>query len=390
MRHSLAEYLRELIGGYRSVVAGVVLEALGLLGIFWSDQRALHIIGVAGVALGFIVAPFLAFHRVRVQRDNTTESGALFLRGPRPANELSFGNWSLDSFASPNEDGVAARAMVAAHHPVSASTQLTSALANSVRETLERSTLDRFVVSLAGGKRGAWSLVSPTNDWVITAVREPVPLEDGWEVWARCIVQLPRSFGGRWPFAVADACIRPIRAEPALDAQFNPALSPLPEGKARLDLVQLRDLLSSLAATVADEVAPAAFPAVIELTRRERFLARWNAHHGLRLIGPNFDVRSRPHTLVDVMRMPQLERRAGAPSDNRLYAETPSDFDSFSPTQRADVICQGIARCLRQHEYAGVESFVAELAQASGRDRPERRLAASRPAREERPFEPRE
>jgi hypothetical protein len=362
MRQSLVEYLRELVGGYRSVVAGVVLEVLGVLAIFWSDQRALHIIGVVGVAAGFLVAPFLAFHRIRLQRDTAATSGTLFLRGPRPANELSFGNWSLDSFASPNEDGIAARAMVAAHYSVAATTQFTSALADRVREVLEGSAIDAFLVSLAGGMPGTWQLISPTNDWVITTIRDPVRLGEGWEAWARCIVQLPHSFGGRWPFAVADACFRPIRSEPVADAQFNPALSPKPAGPARLNLFQMRDLLSSLATTVVHDIAPVAFPVVIERTRRERFFARWKKHEGLRLIGPNFDVRSRPHMLPDVLEMPQLTRRPGAPSDNRLYAETPSRVDSYDARQRDHVIAQGIIRCLRQHEYANAETFASELA----------------------------
>lgn len=362
MRQSLAEYLRELVGGYRSVVAGVVLEVLGILAIFWSDQRALHVIGVVGIAAGFVVAPFLAFHRMRLQRDAVATGGGLFLRGPRPANELSFGNWSLDSFASPNDDGLAMRAMVAAHHPVAATTQLNSALADRVREALQNSAVDGFLTTLAGGAGGTWQLISPTNDWVITAVRDPVPLGEGWEVWARSIVQLPRSFGGRWPFAVADVCFRPVRGEPVPDAQFNAAMSPKPAGPARLNLFQIRDLLSNLATTVVRDIAPVAFPPVVERKRRERFLARWKKHEGLRLIGPNFDVRSRPHVLVDVLDMPQLTRRAGAPSDNRLYAETPSRADPYEAPQRDRVIVEGIIRCLRQHEYANAESFADELA----------------------------
>jgi len=360
MKQSLTEYVRELLGGYRSVVAGVVLEVLGFLAIFWSDARALHAIGVAGVAAGFIVAPFLAFHRMRLQRDGVAGSVPQF----RQANLLSFGNWSLDSFSPPrDEEGLAARAMVAVQHAVGANAQLTPALADRLAEVLESSPIDGFLSSLAEGERRSWQLVSPTNDGVITAVRDTEPLGEGWEAWARCVVQLPRPFAstGPWPCAAVDAGFRPAHKDPGYQAHPNPASFPVTAGAARLNLFQLRDLLASLADTAVEEIVPLVFPPVVEWTRRERLLARWRSHGGLRLIGPNFDVRSRPRVLIEMLEMPQLTRRAGAPTDTRLWAETPAGVDSYERQQRKEVIVQGITRSLRQHEYADVESFEVEL-----------------------------
>jgi hypothetical protein len=361
VRRSLVEYVRELVRGYWSVVVALVLEALGLLAIFWTDTRALHVIGVVGVALGLLIAPFLAFHRMRLQRDAALQGSSLFPRGLRVANELSLGNWGLDSIASTTDDGIAARAMVGARHPVAATTQLDSALAEAVEAGLYQSSLEQFLLRLSDDA-GAWELISPTNDWAITASRKAVPIDGEWEVWARCIVQLPRSFSGRWPVALADVFIRPRRDAPVPDAQFNAAISPCPQGRARLDLFAVRDLLSSLGTTVAEELAPIVFPRIIEQRWRERALSRCRRHHGLRLIGPNYDFRSRPHTLVDALEMPNLGRRAGAPNDNRLYAETPSKINSFARASRDAVIRDGILRCLRQHEYAKVEEFAHELA----------------------------
>jgi len=356
MRRSLVEYGRELFRGFYSLI-GAFLVVLGLVGIFWADAEGLHIIGVMGVAAGVLLAPFFAFHRVRLQRDAVAAQGSPFAR-VRFANALSTGNWAIDSFGGTQDDGYAARAIVAAEHDVKPGVELTSALATEVVARLRESPSESYLKELAG-QPGDWELITPTNDWVITALRKPVSLGEGWEVYSRCIVQLPRSFGGRYSVVAVDVFFRPERNETVPDVQFNPALSPSSAGRVRLDLPQVRELLAALATTAVADIGETVFPQIVELPQKRRFAIR--RHPKLHLAGPNLELRSRPRTLSDVLDLPDLPRRSGAPDTNSLMAQTPDDLDARDPSVRDAVIVDALIRCLKQLEFTAPEQYRAEL-----------------------------
>jgi len=364
VRRSLIEYIRELGRGYWSLVVGIVFGALGGAGIFWSDHQTIQIIAVVGMVVGLLVAPLQAFHRMRVQRDIALGQDPLrHLRGPRLANPLSAGNWGLDSFGATTDDGIAARAIVAAGHRVRQAVELETDLAHRVEQTLQNSALESLLRErFDPGRRGSWDLVTPTNDWIVTVRRDPVPVTDDWEMYMRCIVQLPRSFSGVWPIVLTDVFFRPVRPEPVPDAQFNPTLSPVPIGRARLDLPGVSDILHGLGATVVDQLAQLVFPEIVKQTRRERLVALIALHLGLRLFGPNFELRSKPHPLTRVLELPDAERRPGAPEDTHLFIETPEGSDAFNRNSRDDLISRGIRRFLRQHEYVEVDAIMLALA----------------------------
>lgn len=357
LRRSVVEYGRELLKGFYSLV-GSLLVVLGLVGIFWADAEGLHILGVIGVAAGVLLAPFFAFHRVRLQRDAIVAQGSPFAR-VRFANALSTGNWGIDNFGGTQDDGFAARAIVAAEHDLKPGVELTSHLAAEVVARLGKSACDGYLQELVA-QPGDWELMTPTNDWVITATRKPVSLGEGWEVYSRCIVQLPRSFGGRYSVVAVDVFFRPQRDEAVPDVQFNPALSPSPAGRARLDLPQARDLLAALATTAVSDIGEIVFPQIVELPRR-RWLAIRRRHPQIRLAGPNLELRSRPRMLSDVLELPDLSRRSGAPETNLMMAETPDVVNARDSRVRDAVIVDALIRCLKQLEFTAPERYRADL-----------------------------
>lgn len=371
LRRSLVEYARKLFKGFYSLIAAL-LVMLGLVGIFWADAEGLHILGVIGVAAGILFAPFFAFHRVRLQRDAVAAQGSPLARA-RFGNALGAGNWAIDSFGGTQDDGFAARAIVAAEHDVKPGVELTSDLAAQVVTRLRESASESYLHELTG-LPGNWELITPTNDWVITAIRKPVSLGEGWEVYSRCIVQLPRSFGGRYSVIAVDSFFRPERDENVPDVQFNPALSPSPAGRARLDLPEVGALLTSLAATAVADIAGTVFPQVVELPRKRRFLIL-RRHPQLRLAGPNFELRSRPRTLSDVLDLPDLPRRSGAPDTNSVMAETPDTLNGHRDAGvREAVIVDALIRCLKQLEFTAPEEYRAKLVAAVAAPRHEDRV----------------
>jgi len=361
-------YLREVVRGFWSVVFGTMFGAIGVIAFFWTDDRSLQALAVAALVAGLVAAPFQAFNRMRVQRDLAYGQEAhSHLRRLRLANPLSAGNWGLDSFAATGDDGLAARAVVGADHPVSIGAGFEQELMRQFEQALKVSSLERWL-SARTSEQGAesWQLVTPSNDWVVTAERQPASISGEWEMYARAIAQLPRSFGGVWPVVVVDVFVRPVRAEPLPDAQYRSELSPLPPpGPARLDLTAIHALLHMLAATAVDELAPLVFTPIIERSRRDRVLARLRRREGLRLIGPNFHIRSKPHTLLEVLDMPAVKRRPGAPNRTDLFIETPESLDPFDPNERDGVIHGGVRRFLMEHEYVDVDLLHKPMAGAA-------------------------
>lgn len=358
MLAAVVTYVREVVRGFWSVVFGTMFSAIGVIAFFWTDDRSLQAVAVAALAAGLVVAPFQAFSRMRVQRDlaygQETHS---HLRRLGLANSLSAGNWRLDSFAATGDDGLAARAVVGADHPVSIGAGFEQELMHQFEQALNVSNLERWLSARTSDQgEETWQLVTPSNDWVVTAERQPAPIGVEWEMYARAIAQVPRSFGGAWPVVVVDVFVRPVRAEPLPDAQYRSELSPLPPpGPARLDLTDIHALLHVLAATVVDELAPVVFAPIIERSRRDRMLARLRRRKGLRLIGPNFHIRSKPHSLLEVLDMPAIKRRPGAPSRTDLFIETPESLNPLDPNERDGVIHEGVRRFLMEHEYIEVD-----------------------------------
>jgi hypothetical protein len=66
---SIREYLDALMHAYQSFVLGLVFGVAGAAGLFLSDQSGVRIAALIGVALGFVVAPYQAFQRMRRERD---------------------------------------------------------------------------------------------------------------------------------------------------------------------------------------------------------------------------------------------------------------------------------------------------------------------------------
>lgn len=131
---SIREYLLAVLGAYQSFVLGLVFGVAGAIGLFTSGQGGIRVLALIGVALGFLVAPFQAFHRIRRQRDEARSNDQFHpFRGYRYANALSFTSWLIDSSPWPlNEPAMAVHAIAASSSPARHDGELDSEFADRV------------------------------------------------------------------------------------------------------------------------------------------------------------------------------------------------------------------------------------------------------------------
>ena len=120
----LREYLRAVVAAYQSFVLGLVFGVAGAIGPFVSDQSGVRIAALVGVALGFLVAPYKAFQRMRWERDAARADSPFDRLAIQlgHVNALSGGGWAIDNFAAPNVPGLVARAIAASSYPLASLT----------------------------------------------------------------------------------------------------------------------------------------------------------------------------------------------------------------------------------------------------------------------------
>ena len=94
--------------GLPVVRARLVFGVAGAIGLFVSNQNSIRIAVLIGIALGFLVAPYEAFQRMRWERD-VARADSTFDRLASQlgyVNALSGGGWAIDSFQAPNIAGL--------------------------------------------------------------------------------------------------------------------------------------------------------------------------------------------------------------------------------------------------------------------------------------------
>lgn len=370
LTQSLREYVHEVRRAYFSFVFGGLLAVGGAVGFFVSDQQWLRTFSVAGMVVGGLVAPLQAFHSMRLQRD--------VARGQDPfgrlrlitgfVNALSGSNWGIDHFAAVADDGFAVRVVVGARYGVRSDHEFDTETMLAIRDALTATSLERWMRALPISDEGdaSWELVSPSNDYVVTVGRDPVPLvAAGSEVYARVTVQTPRSFSGIWPMLLVDVVARNRLETDVRTARSRGAEADIPALESlRFDLPQFVALLETLAHTAVEELGPSVFGPMVKRRWRERVLRR-----RLRLIGPNFDARARPGAVIDFLRLPEFTRVSGASGHERFFFETPDGVDPRDSATRLELIRRAIRAFLRRQEFIGFESYVDSLGSDEALDR---------------------
>jgi hypothetical protein len=371
---SLREYASEVRRAYYSFVFGGVLTSAGAVGLFVSSQRWVVVASGIGLVLGVVTAPFQAFHNMRVQRE--------IARGEDPfgrlrlvrgfANSLGGGvNWGIDHHSPIQEDGFAARIAVGARHAVDPEFEFDTTSMRTIRDRLERSDLEQWLKKLPLRDSGAspqWRLASPSKDFVVTILREPAELAGGGSaVYAKLTLQTPFSWRGLWPMLLLDVVVQNVYEDGTSLVQYAGAV-PLAGETFQIELPEFVGLLDVLSETAINELAEPLFKPLVVRRWRDRLLRR-----PLRLIGPNFDARTKPTGVIDALRLPEFERLTTQPGDPRFIFETPDTVNARDPEKRLELLRRAIGLFLRRQEFIDFESYVESLT-PDIKGRPSRRL----------------
>lgn len=364
----IRDYLLAVIRAYQSFVLGLVFGVAGAIGLFLSDQKGVRIAALIGVALGFVVAPYRAFLRMRQERDAARSDSQLstFAISAGYVNLLSGGNWGIDSFEPPNQPGLIARAITGVPYGLSHEAEINSDEMDRFRDLVAASPLAIWLAAGFpcghGSESEAWRLVSPCNGFEFTVARQPVVLNSGGsEVSARCMISLPRGSYGVVPRFVVDIIFRDLPKDSPQDGQqfdkytrFELAGDPY-----RPTLANLFTILETLAATLA-QVAPAVLGPIVHRTWRERLSERI-LRRRLPLIGPNYHVRSKPRYLREALLLPDFPRLDGGYDEIELMVQVPPRISAYDKAGQIHLFRREIRQLLRYQQFRNFESFVDAL-----------------------------
>jgi hypothetical protein len=131
----------------------------------------------------------------------------------------------------------------------------------------------------------------------------------------------------------------------------------------RPDLNELVEIVDAIADTLVDGIAPIVFPPLLHRSRRERTLARLGLEPRVRLIGPNFDIRSKPRPLTIALAIAEFPRLPGGTWEaNDILVQTPTKVAPDDREHRHELLRREFRAFLRQHQYRDFEASVAAIA----------------------------
>jgi hypothetical protein len=358
------EYLSAVVVAYRSFVLGLVFGVAGAIGLFVSDQGGVRIAALIGVALGFLVAPYKAFQRMRWERD-TARADSPFDRLAVQlgyVNALSGGGWAIDSFQAPNLPGLVARAITASSYPLARGAEISGLDMDRFHNAVARSPLAHWFArrfpTPGNDESNEWELAAPCNGFEFTVERKGF-VSGGSEVFARVQLLLPRGIYGQTPKLLVDLLARDLPAEPLEGAQPDLFRRFELAGDAfRPDLPELVEILDALAATLT-ALAGQLLEPIVHRSWRERLRERFGRE--LPLVGPNFHVRSKPRSLLETLRLPEFPRIAGGYSEAELMIQTPPSICAYDHEARLMLIRRELRQLLRTLQYRDFEDYVNEL-----------------------------
>jgi hypothetical protein len=357
---------------YQSFVLGLVFGVAGAAGLFLSDQSGVRIAALIGVALGFVVAPYQAFQRMRRERDAARSDIQLnrLAINAGYVNLLSGGNWGIDSFEPPNLPGLIARAITGVPYALARDAEFASKDMDRFRDLVASSPLadwlERTFPCEGPSESEAWQLVSPCNGFEFTVARQPVVVRGGGsEASARCMITLPRGIYGVFPRLMVDLVFRDLPKEPPEDGRqpdpytrFELAGEPY-----RPTLAELVEILGTLTETLT-EIAPAVLKPIVHRTLREGLSERV-LRRRLPLIGPNYHVRSKPRYLREALKLPDFPRLGGGYDEIELMVQMPPRISAYDRNGRLVLFRRGIRQLLRSQQFRDFESFVDALGTTS-------------------------
>lgn len=364
----IREYLAAIAAAYQSFVLGLVFGVAGAIGLFVSDQNSIRIAALIGVAVGFIVAPYKAFERMRWERD-VARADSPFDRLAIQlgyVNALSGGGWAIDNFAAPNIPGLVARALAASAYPLRRDVDLTSSDIDRLRDRVATSPLADWFAhhfpTADADEQQAWRLVAPCNGYELTVERDGAASTGGGsELFARVQLLLPRGIYGQTPKLLVDLLGRDVPADGATPVdvytRFDLAGKPW-----QPDLPELVEVLDTLGRTIA-AIGPAVLEPIVHRSWRERLRER--AGRQLLLVGPNFHVRGKPRTLLESVRLPDWPRFAEGNDQAELMIQTPPSVSAYDRDARLALIRQQLRQLLRALQFRDFERYVDELGAAA-------------------------
>jgi hypothetical protein len=203
-----------------------------------------------------------------------------------------------------------------------------------------------------------WRLAAPCNGFEFTVERNGF-VSGGSEVFARVQLLVPRAYG-QTPKLLVDLLAWDLPAEPLeggsqpdMFTRFDFAGDPF-----RADLPELVEILDALAATLTALAGPVLEP-IVHRSWRERLRERFG--RDLRLVGPNFHVRSKPRPLLEALRLPDLPRFEGGDSQAELMIQTPPRLSAYDRDGRLMLIRTELRKLLRTLQYRDFEDYVDQL-----------------------------
>jgi hypothetical protein len=361
----LREYLTAVVAAYQSFVLGLVFGFAGAIGLFVSDQSGVRIAALIGVALGFLVAPYKAFQRMRWERDAARADSPFDRLAVQlgHVNALSGGGWAIDSFAAPNLPGLVARAIAASTYPLARGTEISSVDLDRFRQAAACSPLAHWFAchfpTPGSDESNEWKLAAPCNGFEFTVERNGF-VSGGSEVSARLRLLLPRGLHGQMPKLRFDLLAQDLPAEP-LEGGAQPDMFrrfELAGDPFRPDLPELVEMLDALAATLTTLARPVLEP-IIHLPWQERLRERFG--RDLSLVVPNFHVRSKPRTLLDALRLPEFPFFEGGDSQAELMIQTPPSISAYDRDGRLMLIRRELRKLLRTLQYRDFEGYIDGL-----------------------------
>jgi len=226
-----------ILRAYQSFVLGLVFAVAGAIGLFSSDQSSIRVPALIGVAVGFLVAPFQAFHRLRVERDLARSQaqgqyGVQRLFPQQFVNAISGSSWAVDSFEPVQDAALVMRGIIGAY-PLAREYEVESTLLDGFRVAAASSAIDHWLRQrfgdIAVGQE--WQIVAPCNGYEFTVERAPFLVGSGGsEIRVRCMLILPR--GG-----MAITAPRVLVDLIARDAPKELPEGALPDANTRLELI---------------------------------------------------------------------------------------------------------------------------------------------------------
>jgi hypothetical protein len=339
---SLREYVVTVTRAWWQLAIGFLAAAFAVVTEFKAGLLVPTWVGVVVAIVALITAQFLAFHRVRLARD---QAGTQLVPAPWLVNEFSGGSYwphHLAGHVDMSGHGLAVRVIVGPRdHDLDV--RIGKQLRELLKTSLEESPFESWL--RARTSEASWSLKMPMGPFVANVERDQLSdRSKGATYSAFAFFQLPS--GPQSPRAVL-----------AVDLVWAP--NPDVQSAARLTLQDIRELCLAMLVTSLDQVAPRLFP-MVELPQR-----RFRRRRHLVPVGPSiFFCTPNGRTLADYIDLSALHLVQGATLANVQQVasiELPSGQWLASHPARETFVRNGLKAILEGSNFVDGDEYVDSL-----------------------------